>query len=107
MDTVVAEGRRVFEEAQESMERDAATQAQQAEAALGTRRTAANDAVTRSSATATRLVCPSCRRPLDFESTYIAGTGRDVDRWDRLVCNGGGCGDFEYRHRTRTLRPAS
>jgi len=106
VETVLAEGRRVFEAAQEAMQRDAAAQAQQADAATEARRATSNDPRTRASATGPRLICPSCRRPLDFESTHIGGTGRDVDRWDRLVCNGGGCGDFEYRHRTRTLRPA-
>ena len=101
MEMVVAEGRRVFVDAQAGMERDAAAQAQEAEAASDARRAVSNDPVT-----TPRLVCPSCRRPLAFESTYIGGTGREVERWDRLVCNGGGCGDFEYSHRTRTLRPA-
>jgi CheY-like chemotaxis protein len=105
VDAVLAEGRRVFEEAQEDMRSDAAAQAQQADA-IEARRAASNEPVTRVSAPGQRIACPSCRRPLDFESTHIGGTGRDVDRWDRLVCNGGGCGDFEYRHRTRTLRPA-
>lgn len=101
METVVAEGRRVFVDAQAGMQRDAVAQPQDAEAASETRRAGSSD-----QATPLRLVCPSCRRPLDFESTHIGGTGREIERWDRLVCNGGGCGDFEYRHRTGTLRPA-
>ena len=106
VDTVLAEGRRVFEEAQERLQRDAATQAQQAEGPVEPPRAASKGAVRKVSGTGERLICPSCRRPLDFESTHTGGTGRDVDQWDRLVCNGGGCGDFEYRRRTRTLRPA-
>jgi DNA-binding response OmpR family regulator len=101
MDMVVAEGRRVVVDAQGGVERDAATQAQEADAAGEARRAVSNEKVA-----TPRLVCPSCRRRLDFESTHIGGTGREVERWDRLVCNGGGCGDFEYSHRTRTLRPA-
>lgn len=101
LEMVVAEGRRVFVDAQAGMQRDAATQAQEAEAASDARGAVSNDQVK-----TPRLVCPSCRRPLDFESTHIGGTGREIERWDRLVCNGGGCGDFEYSHRTRRFRPA-
>ena len=104
VDAVLAEGRRVFEEAQGAILHDAA-HLQPAEAAIEAPRAADNHGVARAAA-GPRLVCPSCHRPLDFESTYIGGSGREVDRWDRLVCNGGGCGDFEYRHRTRTLRSA-
>ena len=104
-DAVVAEGRRVFEEAQGSI-LHAAAEAQQAEAVVEARRAGAGNRVARTSPTGPRPVCPSCRSPLDFESTHIGGSGRDLERWDRLVCNAGGCGDFEYRHRTRTLRPA-
>ena len=105
VDAVVAEGRRVFEEAQGSIVRDAA-HVERAEAAAEARRAAADVDVATAPAAGPRLFCPSCHRPLDFESSHIGGSGREVDRWDRLVCNGGGCGDFEYRHRTRTLRPA-
>ena len=105
VDAVLAEGRRVFEEAQGSILRDAA-HLQRVEAAIEARRAAGDDGVAKTRAAGPRLVCPSCHRPLDFESTHIGGSGREVERWDRLVCNGGGCGDFDYRHRTRTLRPA-
>jgi len=98
---VVAEGRRVFVDAQVGIERETLARAPESETPSTERRAASTD-----QAPPPRLVCPSCRRPLDFESTHIGGTGREVDRWDRLVCNGGGCGDFEYSHRTRTLRPA-
>jgi len=103
VDAVLAEGRRVFEEAQGRVRHDAA-EAQQA--SVEARRATADHSVGRTPSAGSRLVCPSCHRPLDFESSHIGGSGREVDRWDRLVCNGGGCGDFEYRHRTRTLRPA-
>lgn len=101
LETIVAEGRRVFVDAQAGMQGDAVAHAREGKAASAARRVVSNDQVM-----PPRLLCPSCRRPLDFESTHIGGTGRDIERWDRLVCNGGGCGDFEYRHRTRTLRPA-
>lgn len=104
VDAVIAEGRRVSEEAQRAILQNAA--AQHARGAFERRRAAADGRAAKTPATAPRLICPLCHRPLDFESTHIGGSGREVDRWDRLVCNGGGCGDFEYRHRTRTLRPA-
>ena len=104
VDTILAEGRRVFEAAPGRILNDAA-QMQKAEIGIEAQRTTADERVANTSPTP-RLVCPSCRRPLDFESTHVGGSGREVERWDRLVCNGGGCGDFEYRHRTRTLRPA-
>ena len=106
VDAVLAEGRRVFEEAQGAIPHDAAHVQQQAGAAVEARRPDIDNAVAKRSAAGPRLFCPSCHRPLDFESTHIGGSGREVDRWDRLVCNGGGCGDFEYRRRTGTLRPA-
>jgi PleD family two-component response regulator len=98
---VVAEGCRVFGEAPSGMQRDAAAREKEAGAASEARRAVSSDRVK-----TPRLVCPFCRRPLDFEATHTGGTGREIERWDRLVCNGGGCGDFEYSHRTRTLRPA-
>lgn len=101
METVVAEGRRVFVEAQSVVQPESAAHAQEVATPPAERRPPSTD-----HPTPVRLMCPSCRRPLDFESTHIGGTGREVDRWDRLVCNGGGCGDFEYSYRTRTLRPA-
>ena len=51
------------------------------------------------------LRCPSCDRQLEFRKSRIGGvTSRDAERWDEL-----GCPDcrqrFEYRHRTKSLRP--
>ena len=51
------------------------------------------------------VICPSCERPLSYEVSYIGGvTARDSEQWDCYTCSGS-CGRFEYRQRTRRLRP--
>jgi DNA-binding response OmpR family regulator len=50
------------------------------------------------------LVCPICSRPLKYEHSHVGGVSRrHVEQWDVYVC-GIGCGQFEYRQRTRKLR---
>jgi len=50
------------------------------------------------------LVCPACDRPLTLQRSHIGGVHvRDPERWDYYHC-AGGCGTYEYRHRTRQLR---
>jgi len=106
VELIVGEGRRLFEAVQAATPPDAA-QAGDGRGADDEARQSdgAGAAEATTSPVRPRLVCPSCRRPLEFESTYLSGVGRDVERWDRLVCHAGGCGDFEYRHSTRQLRP--
>ena len=52
------------------------------------------------------MVCPTCRRSLDYRETFISGRNDGVsDRWDYLHC--AFCKlYYEYRHRIRRLRPA-
>jgi response regulator RpfG family c-di-GMP phosphodiesterase len=50
---------------------------------------------------APELRCPQCDRPLRYQKTIFNGVS-PVERWDRYTC--AGCGEFEYRHRTRHLR---
>jgi len=50
-------------------------------------------------------VCPSCGRPLTYERSHIGGvSSRQPEQWDDYTCSGS-CGMFEYRQRTRKLRP--
>lgn len=50
------------------------------------------------------LICPDCDRALTYRQSHIGGISRkQSERWDEYAC-GSGCGAFEYRHRTRTLR---
>jgi CheY-like chemotaxis protein len=49
------------------------------------------------------LVCPSCLQPLQYERSFIGGVNpKQSEQWDYLRCPGG-CGIFQYRHRTRKL----
>jgi CheY-like chemotaxis protein len=51
------------------------------------------------------LVCPSCDGQLEYRKSRVGGvTSRFAEQWDEFVCPGT-CGTFEYRHRTRKLRP--
>ncbi len=52
---------------------------------------------------APQLLCPTCDRPLVYRQTIVAGV-KPVERWDYYECRT--CGPFQYRHRTRRLRPA-
>jgi CheY-like chemotaxis protein len=50
-------------------------------------------------------VCPSCDRLLTYRHSHIGGVSeRQPEQWDWFLCSGP-CGMFEYRHRTRSLRP--
>lgn len=50
------------------------------------------------------LVCPSCDRPLRYLRSHLGGVSeRHPEQWDYFECSGG-CGTFQYRHRTRKLR---
>jgi CheY-like chemotaxis protein len=50
------------------------------------------------------LRCGSCDRTLQYVRSHIGGVSRKhPEQWDRFSCPDG-CGDFEYRVRTRKLR---
>jgi CheY-like chemotaxis protein len=52
------------------------------------------------------LLCPSCDVPLVYQCSYIGGVSASAsEQWDRYNCPH--CGSFEYRHRTRKLRPVA
>jgi CheY-like chemotaxis protein len=50
------------------------------------------------------LQCPTCRNEmLRYERSFIGGvSARFPEQWDELACPAG-CGEFQYRHRTRKL----
>jgi CheY-like chemotaxis protein len=49
------------------------------------------------------LYCPLCDQRLTYTASYIGGvTLAFAEQWDRFICPNG-CGDFEYRQRTRRL----
>jgi two-component system chemotaxis response regulator CheY len=61
-------------------------------------------ATTRPPVAAATLRCPSCDRPLEYESSQIGGvSAREPEQWDYYACPDG-CGRFQYRARTRKLR---
>jgi len=50
------------------------------------------------------LLCPLCYRTLKYEKSYIGGvSAKHPEQWDYFECPTG-CGEFQYRHRTRKLR---
>jgi len=50
------------------------------------------------------LRCPDCDFPLVFIRSHVGGVNeQQVEQWDHYRC-GSGCGMFEYRHRTRSVR---
>lgn len=52
------------------------------------------------------LVCPSCDQPLRYLRSHVGGvSARHPEQWDYLEC-AAGCGQFQYRERTRKLRRA-
>jgi len=51
-----------------------------------------------------QLFCPSCEKPLIYRQTVIGGL-QPPERWDQFHCST--CGPFEYRARTRQLRPVA
>ena len=51
-----------------------------------------------------QLMCPSCDRPLGYDHSHVGGvSARQPEQWDYFTC--ASCGTFQYRHRTRKLRP--
>jgi CheY-like chemotaxis protein len=50
------------------------------------------------------LVCPSCDQSLRYLRSHVGGvSARHPEQWDYFECVGG-CGQFQYRERTRKLR---
>jgi CheY-like chemotaxis protein len=50
------------------------------------------------------LTCPSCDRPLLYELSHSGGVSElHSEQWDYFNCST--CGAFQYRQRTRKLRP--
>jgi CheY-like chemotaxis protein len=50
------------------------------------------------------LRCPRCDANLVFQHSYVGGVNhRSTEQWDYLACSR--CGTFQYRHRTRALKP--
>jgi CheY-like chemotaxis protein len=53
------------------------------------------------------LVCPQCDQPLYYRRSQIGGvSARNSEQWDYFECSAG-CGEFQYRQRTRKLRKTS
>jgi DNA-binding response OmpR family regulator len=53
------------------------------------------------------LVCPACDRRLVYQRSHIGGVSeRHAEQWDDYECPAG-CGVFQYRQRTRTIRKVS
>jgi CheY-like chemotaxis protein len=51
-----------------------------------------------------QLRCPQCDGTLQYEESYVGGvTPKFAEQWDQFHCPSG-CGTFQYRHRTRSLR---
>jgi hypothetical protein len=49
------------------------------------------------------LVCPNCDHPLRYTKSYVGGvSAKQPEQWDYFECS---CGTFQYRHRTRRLKP--
>jgi CheY-like chemotaxis protein len=53
------------------------------------------------------LFCPRCARRLAYKKSHVGGvSAKHSEQWDTFECSGG-CGQFQYRHRTRKLRDVS
>ncbi|PWT85817.1 MAG: hypothetical protein C5B57_02240 [Blastocatellia bacterium] len=53
------------------------------------------------------LMCVNCDSPLQYHRSYIGGVNRNSpEQWDYYECPNG-CGQFQYRQRTRKLRRVS
>lgn len=52
------------------------------------------------------LRCPRCDTALVYERSYLGGVRKLAEQWDEFTCPSG-CGQLEYRHRTRSLRRAA
>src|SRR5262245_56835956 len=67
------------------------------------RRFAQEDTTTPSSPVP-HLLCPVCDQSLVYRRSHIGGVSeRHIEQWDYFECLSG-CGDFEYRQRTKKLR---
>jgi two-component system, cell cycle response regulator DivK len=50
------------------------------------------------------VMCPSCDKPLHYVRSHVGGVNaRSSEQWDYFECPAG-CGEFQYRQRTRKLR---
>jgi CheY-like chemotaxis protein len=50
------------------------------------------------------LSCPVCDRPLRYLYSHVGGVNeRQREQWDYFEC-AGGCGTFQFRHRTNKVR---
>jgi CheY-like chemotaxis protein len=50
------------------------------------------------------LRCALCDAPLTYDRSYVGGvTAKFAEQWDHYHCPRG-CGEFQYRHRTRRVR---
>lgn len=53
------------------------------------------------------LLCPMCDQSLQYRISHVGGVSeRHREQWDYFECPNG-CGDFQYRQRTRKLRKVS
>jgi CheY-like chemotaxis protein len=53
------------------------------------------------------LICPRCDQLLVYVRSHVGGvSARNAEQWDYFECPHG-CGTFQYRERTRKLRPVS
>ncbi len=54
-----------------------------------------------------QLFCPQCDRPLAYHRSHVGGvSAKHHEQWDYYDCPSG-CGQFQYRQRTRKLRDVS
>jgi CheY-like chemotaxis protein len=54
-----------------------------------------------------QFVCPRCDAPLHYQRSHIGGVSvRNSEQWDYFEC-AAGCGEFQYRQRTRKVRKTS
>ena len=50
------------------------------------------------------LLCPHCGHRLVYERSHVGGVSeKQLEQWDYFDCEGG-CGNFQFRHRTRRVR---
>jgi CheY-like chemotaxis protein len=53
------------------------------------------------------LFCPRCDRRLAYQKSHVGGvSAKHSEQWDMFECPAG-CGQFQYRQRTRKLRDVS
>jgi hypothetical protein len=108
---MLAETRRLFNDAKQMREHAAAARATAAvhrDYAQGQRKRLSRDfdrfTTTTPPRTPPLLVCPSCDQPLTYEHSHVGGVSdKHAEQWDLYACPLS-CGAFQYRHRTRRLR---